>query len=132
MANEFENVKLPQVTREMLAAKIDDLKSSADLLEGHELDHAYRIVSSISRKPYQFHITGPVRIVPGWPDSDWLAEIVGPVAVPVPDGPGTIKVVGPVSAAETTNFLAVGSGEGPTVECPNCKHKLRINLSVSL
>jgi hypothetical protein len=61
MANEFENAKPPQVTKEMLAAKIDELRSSADRLEGHRLGHAYRIVSSISRKPYQFYITSPDR-----------------------------------------------------------------------
>jgi hypothetical protein len=138
MANEFQNAQGPRVTREMLAAKIDELKSSATQLEGHQLGHVYGIVSSISKNPYQFHIKGPVKILPDWGNPDWTAEVAGPVHVPPPKVPTLpTSVAGPIvfPADDNFRFVAVGSAEdtpGATLECPHCKHKLTIHLSLSL
>jgi len=120
MANKIKYVTVPNATREMLAAKLDELKSSVDQLdEGHLLDQAYGIISSISMKPYQFHIAGPLQIFPDSTDP-YRELIIGPVPVPAP--PSTTPAAEPASGVEKRVSMA-------TIECPNCSHKLKIKIS---
>jgi hypothetical protein len=134
MANEFKNAKAPNATRAMLTAKINELKSSTDQLsEGHELDYAYWLVSAISKKPYQFHIGGPLRIFPDW-TNDRQAIIVGPEPVPTnpaaepADSPGGEGVGVTIQLAPDGIMKRIPSKT--TVQCPNCKHKLKIDISL--
>jgi len=135
MANKFKNVTAPNATRAMLAAKFDELKSSTEQLsEGHELDYAYWLISSISKKPYQFHIGGPLRIFPDWANPDQQTLIVGPEPVPPTpaaepayssegEGVGVTIHLAPTGTIKRTPARA-------TVQCPNCKHQLKINISL--
>ena len=122
MANKIKYVTVPNATRGMLAAKLDELKSSIDQLdEGHLLDQAYGIISSISMKPYQFHIAGPLQIFPDSTDPD-RALIIGPDPIP----PSTI----PTPAAESASGNIEGNPARATIECPNCHRKLKIKISL--
>jgi hypothetical protein len=112
MAYEFDDPMSPIVTREMLAAKIEALRSSAFQLEGHELGRAYRLICSIAERPYQFNINGPLHILPDRTGGDVINVIVGPD----PLLPRSIP--------------RPGNTAGPTVDCPNCGHQLKIRLSL--
>jgi hypothetical protein len=129
MAYEYDDAAALPVTREMLVAKIDELKSSAYQLEGHELGHAYRLISSISKKPYQFNINGPFQILPDRTDVDRTFLIVGPDPVLPPSLPS--PPLGPPGRRRGGGVrVAPGSTTGASVDCPNCGHKLKIDLSL--
>jgi len=96
-----------------LAQRIAKIKDSTSQLSGSELISAHKIISSISDRPFEFKISGPVKVVP-W---DITTSLAGPIAAPAEDEEIVLSGVMPSHSATAT------------IACPKCGHAVKVKLS---
>src|SRR5262245_29339849 len=107
------------ITKAALMRKVDELRVSAEKLDGDDLIRAYKIIGPIAEYPCGFKITGPIQVIPD------LTGITTTIRGPIVDPP--IEDQDPVVVDPDSTPSPPGSAA--KVKCPHCHHEISVKLS---